>query len=222
MMHRFKLNKVFVFMFLFSIQPVVFGEAKSKDKSLSPVELEKIQKNLKAKGFIGVAYTQKIISPLRKTPREAKGEAFFSSTGKARMNQWEPEKKEVIFDGNNLVEYFPVPKEGNILEKGGQIAERVLRLSSIVLDFNKLLSEFSLRSAIQKPDGLVEIELASTTDPSILSVSVSVDEKKGYVSGLRILYRDQREHDFQFSNPSFEQKDDNLFKAPVGINLKKL
>lgn len=211
---------------------IIGAKSKSSDpkagndsKTLSPIELEKIQINLKSKGFIGVSYIQKIKSPiLTRKPREATGEAYFSSQGKARLNQKTPEAKEIIFDGVKLTEYNPTNNEANIINQGGQLADRISRLASLILDFNKLLGEFSLRSSKRNSDGTVDIEMASLKDVSILSVEVRIDEKKGFVTGVKILYRDQREHDFTFFNPQFSQKDPNQFSfmPPKGVKIKTL
>ncbi|MBP6219120.1 MAG: outer membrane lipoprotein carrier protein LolA [Oligoflexales bacterium] len=197
------------------------GEAPNKnDPNLKVEEIRQIQGKMKSYESLSVEFSQSVFKNLRKKTVTSRGEAFFKRPDRFHWRLLSPKPEEWLYDGKDLVNYFPTKKEAVRYSANAAKGRNLRELVDMVLDFNKLLDHHKLVSAVKEP-GRILVELAPVDSSEMTKIELVIDEAKNFVSSIKMHFRGGNVTTLSFSSPKFDKFSEAGFKVPEGIKYSQ-
>ena len=188
-------------------------------------EVIKLQAILKKQQFLSVQFTQTTVRALRPNrPRKTRGKAFFANPNRFVWSQEKPIREQLIYDGSSLVQHRPDAKVATRFGKSGNVRLReVEEVVAMVLKPESLLSRYSIKNLTEDPTS-IQVVFEPREQSQIQEIQLKVRQTDKAVSAVQLRYSNGNLWSVQFTDISFAQLDDKLFKfRPVpGTNITDL
>jgi len=200
--------------------PVKIEDKKTvlKDGPLTLEQVKNLQDNLRAYDAVYIKFSQSIFKNLRKKTITNQGEAYFKKPDKFRWVLTAPNAEEWVFDGEDLLNYFPGKNEairyGAKATKGRNLRELV----DIILNFKQLLAKYKLDAANKKGD-LVVLQLTPLEASDVEKIEVDMGIQVKFIKTLKMSFKGGNTTTLSFLEPSFKVFPEDKFSLAKSIKI---
>lgn len=201
--------------FLMALSLIATAPCFGKDLSLE--ELKKAQDKVKAFENLTVDFEQSRVD-IRKKTQKSVGKAMFSKPDKFRWQLVKPHADEWIYDGKQLLNYKPEEKEATRYAATGNNAKGINQIVDVVMNMDALLKRYDVIKSTQE-GSVVAVELKPKSEGDIKGMNLRLDVKAGYVSFLKLFYRDGNDSELTFNNPKKQPIPASTFVLPKGVKI---
>lgn len=193
------------------------GASLASSDSLSEADLKAYQEKISGSDFLSVDFTQSRYTSLRQKIRKSQGTARFSKPDKFRWRLETPIPDQWIFNGKTLYNYNPATKQAIKYSTGGK-ADQLTEVVDLVMNFDTLLKRYSLESA-KRVNDQIQVVLKPKGSTDITRVDLQIDEKKNYVSSLKMYLGNGNYTALDFLNPIRTKIDESEYSLPSGVTV---
>lgn len=188
-------------------------------ESLSTDELRELQGKLNQRQSLSVRFTQVRTSSLRpKKPSTSSGRALFSKPAKFRWEFEKPNADILLFDGRSLISFKPGEKTATRFNSQAERAKEIKEVIDFVLDFDALLSRYSIKQAQRERDE-INLTLQPKTVGAISELKINIDGKSFFVSAIKMTFQNRNVSEFRFLEPTTATLPADAFSLPTGIQV---
>ncbi len=193
--------------------------ASTTSESLSTEELRELQSKLNERQALTVKFTQTRVSSLRpKKPSASTGRAIFAKPAKFRWEFEKPAADVLLFDGRSLISYKPGDSTATKFSANADRAREIKEVIDFVLDFDALLSRYSIKEAVRTKD-LITLSLKPKSSAAVKDLSIEIDAKSYFVSAIKMSFQNRNTTEFRFSEPSAAAIPPDAFSLPKGLRV---
>ncbi|MBI2603267.1 MAG: outer membrane lipoprotein carrier protein LolA [Deltaproteobacteria bacterium] len=209
----------FLEMFLISLQIGTWGTATAAKKvSVDLTELKSIQQKLQGYQDLSLKFEQSVFKQLRKRTTKNSGQAIFKKPHYFRWVFNEPEQEEWLFDGWNLIHYFPKKGYAHRYKAEATKGRSLRELVDMVLNFDKLLQKYKVTEAY-KEGTRVFLSLTPNEKGDIEKVDLNLDLEKRYLTDITMHFPGGNHSTFRFSSPQFSALKQESFTLPAAVKI---
>ena len=188
-------------------------------ESLSTDELRELQGKLNQRQNLSVRFTQIRTSSLRpKKPSTSSGKAIFSKPAKFRWEFEKPNADILLFDGRSLISFKPGEKTATRFNSQAERAKEIKEVIDFVLDFDALLTRYSIKQA-QRERHEISLTLQPKTTGAISELKINIDAKSFFVSAIKMTFQNRNVSEFRFLEPTTGSLATDAFSVPAGIQV---
>jgi len=188
-------------------------------ESLSTDELRELQVKLNQRQNLSVRFTQIRTSNLRpKKPSTSSGRAVFAKPAKFRWEIEKPIADILLFDGRSLISFKPGEKTATRFNSQAERAREIKEVIDFVLDFDALLSRYSIKQA-QKDQNEISLTLQPKSTGAIRELKINIDGKSYFVSAIKMTFQNRNISEFKFLDPTTGALPTDAFKVPSGVQV---
>jgi outer membrane lipoprotein-sorting protein len=185
---------------------------------LSVEDLKAIQQKMRAADSLQADFKQVRFSSLRKKSTESNGYAVFAKPDKFRWSILKPISEEWLFDGTSLFNVKPDRKVALKYVSANDKAKELRDLVDLILNFDTLLSRYTLRRAELVRDKLLVI-LTPNSSSEIDEVEMTIFPEKSYVSEIKLSFRNKNSLSYLFAEPSKKPLAPNAFELEKTVKI---
>jgi outer membrane lipoprotein-sorting protein len=185
---------------------------------LSVEDLKAIQQKMRAADSLQADFKQVRYSSLRKKSTESTGHAVFAKPDKFRWSILKPVSEEWLFDGTSLFNVKPDRKAALKYVSATDKAKELRDLVDLILNFDTLLSRYTLRRAELVRDKLLVI-LAPKSTSEIEEIEMTIIPEKSYVAEIKLGFENKNSLSYVFSEPSKNPLAANAFELEKSVKI---
>lgn len=210
--------KIVGLLFLVSVLGLSAAGQHAQAKEISQQEFEKIQKKHAAKKQISFDFTETRFTALRGHTTTSSGKASFKAPGKFHWKQTE-RASAWISNGSFYYQYDEREKSAIRYNADTERGRELKNILSLITNIGNLTSQYKIKSR-RLVDKILTVEMEPKSAGELVSVDVTFDTKRNFITSLEFLFRNKNKNTYQFSSFETGPVADARFELPKGTKVK--